>query len=431
VLGPDGLPLKPSLVLGENGVAFATDGTSTGDITNGEGPKIVSFSLSSGSVNWDYQVTTQSTLSIIAVASSAGGIVINDSQAGVVQLDPNGISSQESGTLGGVPEYSWAGNWYNQSSQGVSQVEIPVEPDQATFWATPAGSPSNDAAADALCECMVQTPGSGQADSIANVGALGGGSANGMGSETVFQPAAVANCPICTLPAGSQLPSCLTIPASGPTYLLLVGDPGTTHNVGFNFAIAAQTEANELQTQGNNVVACRVSSVENVASAMTANGFIGGGVIYFGHSGPYNAFDENNNVLGRITLLAPGQAIGGDSNITFQNVTQLSAVQTGYNGSNIIGTSASILINGCRAGVVVRDYYANYPTSIAQLISNQTQRGVYAYTVGMYFSLNSAQTATSRNYLGEPDPLPASFPLYLIPVGPPGNKPLTQPFVSQ
>jgi hypothetical protein len=130
--------------------------------------------------------------------------------------------------------------------------------------------------------------------------------------------------------------------------------------------------------------------------------------------------------------LAPGQATGIDTNIEFRNVSQLAAVRTAYNGSqNIIGSNASIVINGCSAGVTLYDYYALFETSIAQLISNQTQRGVYAYTVGMYFSLNDAAHATSKNYTGEPNPLPASLPLYLVPNGPPGHKPSPKPFTPQ
>gem|GEM_PF-7066830 len=55
----------------------------------------------------------------------------------------------------------------------------------------------------------------------------------------------------------------------------------------------------------------------------------------------------------------------------------------------------------------------------------------HAYRVGMYFSVNDAAHATSTNYLGEPNPLPASLPLYLIPNGPPGHKPAAAGFTSQ
>ena len=172
---------------------------------------------------------------------------------------------------------------------------------------------------------------------------------------------------------------------------------------------------------------CRVSSVENVATALTANGLIGGGVAYFGHSGTY----IDTTINGRISILGVGNGNGGDTNVTFRNVSQLAAVQTANNGSNILGTTTSILINGCRAGLTIYDSYALYETSIAQMISNNTKRGVYAYKVGLYMSLHNASSATSSNYLGEPNPIPYTLPLYYIPEGPPGNKPGPLSFTPQ
>jgi hypothetical protein len=130
-------------------------------------------------------------------------------------------------------------------------------------------------------------------------------------------------------------------------------------------------------------------------------------------------------VLGHASILEPGEDPGGDYNISSENYNQLAKVVTAANGSNNIGTTASILINSCRAAVPVVDYYAGGGSVliIAQLISNVTQRGVYAYEKGMYVSLNDAALATSYNYKGEPNPIPASLPLYLIPDGPPGHKP--------
>src|SRR6202035_2194723 len=54
---------SPTLVLGENGVAFATNST---DAVNG--PVVASFNLSSGAVNWTYQAATQYTLALIAAS---------------------------------------------------------------------------------------------------------------------------------------------------------------------------------------------------------------------------------------------------------------------------------------------------------------------------------------------------------------------------
>lgn len=242
-------------------------------------------------------------------------------------------------------------------------------------------------------------------------------------------PASVANRPICALPAPvplgtNQAPSCTTFSAAGPTYVLLVGDSGTqSHNNGQNFNITAQTAANALQGQGNNVVACRVSSIENVVTALTTNGSIGGGITYFGHGGPYNVYNSNNKLLGSLSLLGVGNGTETDTNIEFRNVPQLAAVQTASNQSNIITPSASWTIDGCKAAIVVMDFYGNKPLAIAQEIADQIRRNVDAYSVGMYFSIRDIGSATSKNYLGERDPLPASLPLYLVPIGPAGHKP--------
>ena len=64
----------PTMVLSENGTAFVTDGW---DPDNG--PQIVSFSLASGAVNWSYQASAGSVLSIIA-ATEGGDIVAKITQ---------------------------------------------------------------------------------------------------------------------------------------------------------------------------------------------------------------------------------------------------------------------------------------------------------------------------------------------------------------
>ena len=147
VTGPDALPLNPTLTLNENGTAMATDGTSTGDITMpGFGPKVVSFNLATGAVNWTYQVSPLSTLTIIANVTG-GGVLINDSQSGVVMLDPGGVPTQITGPLGGVPAYSWDGNWRLQTSQGISQILPPSAVIANSPWAFAGGNESVNGAA--------------------------------------------------------------------------------------------------------------------------------------------------------------------------------------------------------------------------------------------------------------------------------------------
>jgi len=95
---------SPTLVLGQSGVAFGTDGT---DAVNG--PVVASFNIASGSVNWSYQAAAGDTLSIIE-ATSDGGVTISDANAGgVVQLSSSGGSSaaarrmSEEATPGALP----------------------------------------------------------------------------------------------------------------------------------------------------------------------------------------------------------------------------------------------------------------------------------------------------------------------------------------
>jgi hypothetical protein len=79
------------------------------------------------------------------------------------------------------------------------------------------------------------------------------------GTAGLIQPLSVANCPICDLPPTTPLgstesPSCTTFAGSGPTYLLLIGDPGLgiNHNVGPDWDTVGQTTANYLAASASN-----------------------------------------------------------------------------------------------------------------------------------------------------------------------------------
>jgi len=104
---------SPTLVLGQSGVAFATDGT---DPVNG--PLVASFNVSNGSVNWTYQASPGDTLSIIQ-ATSDGGVTINDANAGgILQLSssgaPPGMRPSSSLPQAAVPVD--LGNWISIAS---------------------------------------------------------------------------------------------------------------------------------------------------------------------------------------------------------------------------------------------------------------------------------------------------------------------------
>src|SRR5271163_3666925 len=85
---------QPDLVLGENGVAFASGmTTATVNGTPTQVSQIASFNLSSGAPNWTYQAPTGATLTIIAATQGNGLIVkiVNGSQPDtVVSLDSTG-----------------------------------------------------------------------------------------------------------------------------------------------------------------------------------------------------------------------------------------------------------------------------------------------------------------------------------------------------
>jgi hypothetical protein len=226
---------------------------------------------------------------------------------------------------------------------------------------------------------------------------------------------------------------CAPWEAMGTSRLSPVYSNGNEHNVGNLFNLAAQTRANQLNAQGHRVIACRVSSVQDVLSEFTQNGLIDGGVIYFGHSG-LRAFAHNAE--GVITdasseIFVP-QLSGADTNIATNNAEMLADVRKARCSDstdpqcNSVGPNAAILINGCDAGYLILDHYVHRFTSIAHEIAGQTHRGVYAYDVGVYFShLDAAHdpfvdgkipnTQKSRQVSG-------TLPIYMIPEGAPSHK---------
>jgi hypothetical protein len=209
-----------------------------------------------------------------------------------------------------------------------------------------------------------------------------------------------------------------------------VGDPGRNipngpqHNVNDLFNLAAQTKANELSAQGNKVIGCRISSVEDFNTQITQNGFISGDVYYFGHSGGF-LFSS-----GRIASeLFIGSGTGADTNINFSNVNKL-CNPPGCTIGNYLSQNTAIRIFGCYAGTAIDDALAGYTRSIAQIIANQLKRGVYAYDVGMYFSRQTANQ--DSNFSGKlvTTKFSDTLPIYMVPEGTPGSKPSPVPFMA-
>ena len=406
----------PTMVLGEGGTALVTDGRTDGPVPD-NGPKVVSFGLNSGSVNWSYQTANQqSALSIMAVTSD-GGLAINDSQGGIIPLGPNGAPGSTTGSLGDVPKYSWSGNWYVEGAQGASRVALSLDVDPAAIWGTPNGNPSQSGWPGALCPCLLQSPvsgGSSQAargsDALEEEKSAGTDERTEMAGIQAALGPPPADCPFCTLVS----PQCSAPMAGGQsTYVIVIGDEGANHGAGHNwdmgytFPLAAQQRANDLNAQGHRVIACRATTVQDFNHALTSNGLIDGGVIYFGHSGRIPV----NGVL--YSALFVGQDPPTNENMYAGNVMALSNAQ--------LGNNAAIWLNGCDGGTD-----APGGSSIAQLISNQLNRGVYAYDVGVYFS--SYTIANDPYVRGDGRMAPGDLPVYAVPEGTPHRKPDYIPF---
>jgi hypothetical protein len=88
----------PTLVLGESGTAFATNGTDTVN-----GPVVASFGVSSGSVNWSYQAGPQFALSIIEATSGNRLVAKTTDQSGidtVLVFNSSGVQGQARRVVG-------------------------------------------------------------------------------------------------------------------------------------------------------------------------------------------------------------------------------------------------------------------------------------------------------------------------------------------
>ncbi len=129
-------PIIGSMVLGDNGTAYATD-----DQT------IVAFDINSGQTLWSY--TSQALDGIAIIASSAGGGVITKEYSGartgmITLLDAIGHPSPLTTTPDtGFPIFSWHGNWHSLSSgPALARTALPVGRLAASIWASPGGDPS-------------------------------------------------------------------------------------------------------------------------------------------------------------------------------------------------------------------------------------------------------------------------------------------------
>jgi hypothetical protein len=143
VLGtPFGLPFSPlsvtfqqspTLVLGESGVAFASGQTTAADGVT-QVSQVASFNVSSGSTNWTYQATAGDTLTIVE-ATNDGGITINDSNTGVIQLGATGNSPGSNA----IRLNKSAGIRAGDSTSGVAALQSAVPLDLSTWVSAASG----------------------------------------------------------------------------------------------------------------------------------------------------------------------------------------------------------------------------------------------------------------------------------------------------
>lgn len=376
------------LVLGESGNAFM-----------GTGAQVLAFNTSTGQINWSYAGGGN----ILAATDDGGVALMGGSPLNITEVDSTGTPQLITNypTASCAPTISWQGAWLNCQDQSPTAIALPLAADPASLWPTTGGTPSANNNGHALCNCDVESSPAPTDDS----------------------------CPICQIqPSQGTAPNCSTFAGTGNTYILLVGDPGTIgprgidHDVGGNFALSAQTAANSLVGLGYNVVACRVSTVEQFTAALEQNGYITGGAQYFGHSGVSGWTDAAGHHLASEVYV--GQGTDPDTNITASNVRILTDVQKSNNGQNNFGPNASAILYGCEAGAPVQDYYAGYATSIAQLISTALVRGVYAYVGFAHFS-NSDAVHDLTNWGEGTDP--TGLPMYMNADGKP-PRPKLHPF---
>lgn len=401
--GNEVIPQSDDLVLGSDGTAYVRQWD-----PSGSGLRNIVSAVNGGAINWTYQAP-DGNLHLASVLLG-GGVAVSNDQLGPFLLEPTGNATSTGFPGSGISlSSSWNDGWYADnlpgSGGGVSLLTLPASVDPDSFWSGPEGDPGSSETATPMCPCDAQT-----ADS---------------------DP---PNIPINSLQSPENGgPSCTTLPGNGSTDLILVGDPGLTpHNVRSLFNLAAQQKANDLNAAGDNVIACRISSANDMGFALIGElpgeglvGQITGQVFYFGHSGTYH--DPASPPASIESILAAGEEGASPTNphpnVDAQDVyLMLKGVRTAYRGKNILSDSTSLWIFGCAPAEVVFDYFANNWISIAQLISNVIQHGVYAYDVGVYFSHKDANHEDVKFRTGILD---SNLPVYMVPVGGPPKKPMT------
>jgi IPT/TIG domain-containing protein len=131
VNGSNGLPINPTFVLGENGVAFVSYSLN-----------VASFNISSGSAIWNYPYT-QGVSSISYM--DGGGLTLADAQGNQVPIDSGGNAGSAVALSASLLQPSWNGVWqgaFGISNIGLASISAPLMDWGHSFWAGQGGSPS-------------------------------------------------------------------------------------------------------------------------------------------------------------------------------------------------------------------------------------------------------------------------------------------------
>jgi hypothetical protein len=130
-IGSNGLPINPSLVMGENGTGFVVYASN-----------FASFNIGGGSANWNYPVNQS--ISSISYARG-GGIVLADSQGNQIPIDSTGTVGSSVALSASVLQPSWTGDWqgaFPGFNIGLATIVAPVMDWGESVWAAAGGSPT-------------------------------------------------------------------------------------------------------------------------------------------------------------------------------------------------------------------------------------------------------------------------------------------------
>ena len=131
VNGANGLPVNPSLILGESGIAFASYNSN-----------LTSFYLSAGSAIWNYAYTQG--VSSVSYADG-GGLTLADAVGNQVPIDSGGNAGPAIALSATLLQPSWSGVWqgaFGGSNIGLASISAPFMDWGHSFWAAQGGSPS-------------------------------------------------------------------------------------------------------------------------------------------------------------------------------------------------------------------------------------------------------------------------------------------------